>query len=401
MLKALSRTMAAVLVAASFGLSALPADADGSASDALATHTVIDVSTAIKNAMDSQSQTKKAPPKASPGSVAQVPPISQQPVGGVQPIGLPTGPTYMVDASVAYPYGNIGTFGKHWLPGGMDGVLGYGFDPTTRFVASYFQLQHYPYGFNSGTVPLYLQGFSTPIGSVDLGKSQPQLDLATKDKFLLLNFEKLFLIGGLPGGRKLPIVVTPTYVSRWSYIAQSGMGNDIVPFQPSPTNSFPLTDVNTRTAQVWSLAVTVPFLKTTKFFGTMTAAPAWIGHLNGVNQENHAQIYQIMYLEYSPTKTTRVFFEPQSSRDYLPTDRYAQHLVAYFAGISQRFAKYGFVQLVFNEGGPTNESPYGVSALVCQQLPCNSNQVVPVIGGLKAQQLQLQVGIGSPSIINF
>jgi hypothetical protein len=34
-------------------------------------------------------------------------------------------------------------------------------------------------------------------------------------------------------------------------------------------------------------------------------------------------------------------------------------------------------------------------------LPCAPNQVVPVVGGLKATQIQIQFGIGSPSVIQF
>lgn len=399
MLKTLMRTSAALVLAAAFGLSALPAMADGTG-DALATGIVSGANTALKNALNAQIQ-KPTKATVKDGSVAQVPPVQQAPVGGAQQQGLPTGFYYTADLSAAYPFGNIGTTGKHWLPGGFDAVAGYGLNPTTAFVASYYELQHYPYGFNSGTVPLFLQGFSTPISAVNLGTTQPQLNLATKDKILLLNLEKLFTIKGLPGGRALPIVVTPTYVTRWSEIAQSGNNTDVVPFQPNATNSFPLLNVNTRTAQVWSLAVTVPFLKTSKMFGTFTAAPGWLNHLNGINQENHAQIYQILYLEYTPSSKTKFFFEPQSSRDYLPTDPYAQHLVAYFLGASQRVTKNGFIQVVLNSGGPTNETPYGISSLVCQQLPCNSNQVVPVIGGLKATQIQIQFGIGSPSVIQF
>jgi hypothetical protein len=349
---------------------------------------------AIKNAM------KTAP------AVARVPPVQQAPVGGPQQAGLPTGFTYTADLSVAKPFGDIGSM-TQWLPGGGDIVAGYGFDPTTRFVANYYEMQHYPAGFNSGIKPLYLQGFANPIGCVDLsggsngGCAPATLDLTTKDRFLLFNFEKLFLIGGMPGGRKLPIVITPTFVSRWSKIAASTQNNDVVPFEPNASDGFPLTDVHTRTAQIDSVAVTIPFLKTSKMFGTFTIAPSWLTRLNGINQQNHAQLYQILYLEYTPQPGTKIFFEPQSSRDYLPTDPWAEHVPAYFLGVAQSVGKTGFIQLVLNSGGPTNEGPYGVDALVCQQLPCAPNQVVPVIGGLKATQLQIQFGIGSPSVIQF
>jgi hypothetical protein len=135
-------------------------------------------------------------------------------------------------------------------------------------------------------------------------------------------------------------------------------------------------------------------------FGTFTAAPTWLVHTAGLNQQNHAQIYQILYLEYTPTSTSKIFFEPQVSRDYLPADPYAQHLAAYFLGASQRIGQMGFVQVVLNSGGPTNYSPYGVKQLNCLQLPCSQN-TLPTVGGLKATQVQVQFGIGSPSIIQF
>ncbi len=344
------------------------------------------------------------------GVLGQVPPVTQQPVGGNQQTGLPTGLTYTFDFSVAHSLGNTGSFGSRWLAGGTDAVLGYGFDSTTRVVANYYELQHYPVGFNSGTVPLYLPaGFPPALGvnpsCVDLsgaasgtcqGISKP-IDVTTKDKFALFMFEKLFTVGKV-AGRSVPIVVTPTYVSRWSTVNASNGNNDVVPFVDS--NGVPHTDVSTRTAQVYSLAVTVPFLKTPKMFGTFTAAPTWLVHTAGLNQQNHAQIYQILYLEYSISPLAKIFFEPQVSRDYLPSDPYAQHLAAYFLGASQQIGKRGFVQVVLNSGSPTNYSPYGVKQLNCLALPCSAN-TLPSVGGLKASQVQIQFGFGSPSVIQF
>lgn len=394
MVRTFLRTSAAILMAAAVGTAPALADPTGIFGTA-----VSGANTAIKNAENAQpAQVIHLPD----GTVAQVPPVTQSKSVGPEEqgaVGLPTGFTYTVDFSVAKPMGDVGKM-TGWLPGGMDAVAGYGFNSTTRFVANYYELQHYPVGFNSGTVPLYLQGFANPIGTVDLGTQQPQINVSTKDRFLLLNFEKLFSLAKV-GTHTVPVVITPTYVSRWSTISDSPAHNDVLAFQPSATNSFPLYGVHTRTAQVWSVAVTLPFLKTSKMFGTFTVAPSWLGHLAGQNQQNHAQLYQILYLEYTPTNTLKFFFEPQSSRDYLPADRYAQHLFAYFLGASQRIGKQGFVQLVLNSGGPTNEGAYGVHALVCQQLPCAPNQVVPVVGGLKATQLQIQFGIGSPSVIQF
>ncbi len=406
MLKSLTRASAALLVALSFGFSVVPAQADQSG--ALANGVVSGANTAIRNAMDQQTQSKTATKRqdGTQSTVAQVPPVNQQPVGGATQVGLPTGFTYFADFSIAYPWGNIGTASGKWLQGGVDGMVSYGFSPTSRVVASYYELQHYPYGFNSGTVPFYLPPGFPNAGCQSLGQNavgscpgtSPQLDLTTKDRFMLLSYEQLFLVGKF-GGRALPIVVTPTYVSRWSTINQSGNGTDVVPFV-NPLNGAPVTGVATRTAQYDSVAVTVPFLKTSRMFGTFTVAPTWLTHLNGVNQSNTAQLYQVLYLEYNASRNLRFFYEPQASRDYLPTDPYPQHLNAYFLGATERVGKAGFIQVVLNSGGPSNYSPYGVKYLQCYGLPCSAN-TVPALGGLKATQIQVQFGVGSPVVLPF
>lgn len=350
------------------------------------------------------------PPAADKDRVAQVPPVQQQPVGGAGAAGLPVGWTYMLDVSSAYPFGNIGTLGKRWLPGGTDAVLGYGLSPSFRIALNYYEIQHYPVGFNSGQVPLYLPpGFPQTPGvnpqCVDLSGTttpackgiNPQFNVTTKDKFGLALFEKLIDVGRFKG-RTIPIVVTPTYVSRWSSIAASNGNGDVVPFVTQ--SGIPFTNVSTRTAQMYAVAVTLPFLKTPKMFGTFTAAPTWLVHPAGANLTNHAQIYQILYLEYAPFPRTKIFLEPQASRDYLPADPYPEHNMAYFTGISETFGTMGFVQIVLNSGGPTNYSPYGIQQLNCYALPCSKN-TLPVIGGLKATQVQFQIGIGSPSVIQF
>jgi hypothetical protein len=408
MIKTLFRTGVALAVAASIGLSSAPAWADGNG-DAMA-GALGSANLGIKNAMNAQTAPAKPAPvtQTSDGSkVAQVPPVQQSPIG--QQVGLPTGFGYTADLSTAWPMGNIGSTGRNWTYGGTDLVAGYGFNPTTRFVASTYQLQHYPVGFNTGQVPVYLRGFANPIGCASLDNTTgPQgnctptnINVDTKDSINLFMLEKMFFIG-LPDGKKLPIVISPTYVARVSKIAQSAGNKDIVPFAINPPDGPTYYNTNTRTAQVYSLAFTVPFLKTPKMFGTFTASPGWLVHLAGANIQNHAQIYQILYLEYTPTKNLTFFFEPQSSRDYLPTDQYAQHLIAYFLGGSYRVSKNQFFQVTLNSGGPTNEGAYGVHSIVCDNLTqvatgnCATN-----IGGLKATQIQFQYGIGTPNVIPF
>ena len=356
----------------------LPAAADADA--AIATQVVPAANLAIKNAL-------KGDPSPAPGQASQPSNAYPKIPAGPQ-AGLPTGFTYTADISSAYPFGNVGDHGKRWLPGGVDAVAAYGFSPLFRVAASYYELQHYPVGFDSGTVPLFVQGLAPPIGTVDL--STTGIDVTTKDRFTIFNAERLFKFG------KLPLVISPTYVSRTSVV---GVGHqDIVPFEYL---GFPQTTIKTRTAQYYSLAFTLPFLSTPKMFGTFTIAPSWLTHLNGVNQQNHAQLYQILYVEYNLNDRTKFFLQPQASRDYLPTDPFPQHIYSYFLGASEKVGKNGFVQLVLNSGGPSNYSPYGISSLHCLALPCSQNPVVPQVGGLKATQLQFQIGIGSPSVLPF
>jgi hypothetical protein len=394
MVRTFLRTAAALALASCLATAPAVADPVGPLGSA-----VQSANTAIKSAMN-------AKPKPDVAQVP-VPPVQQQPS---QELGLPTGFTYMADASIAYPFGNIGRFGDKMLPGGVDGLVGYGFNPRMRLVAEYYELQHYPVGFNSGQTQLFLPpGFPPTPGvnpsCVDLsgatsatctGIAKP-IDVTTKDKYALFLFENLFNVGKI-AGHDVPIVITPTYVSRWSIINGSNGNGDVIPFVDS--NGTPHLGVNTRTAQLYVVAVTLPFLKTPKMFGTFTAAPLWLVHTAGLNQTNHAQLYQILYLEYSPTSKTKFFFEPLSSRTYLPLDPYPQHLFTYFTGVSQTVGKNGFIQFVLNGGGPTNYSPYGVKQLNCLALPCSSN-TLPQIGGLKATQLQIQFGIGSPSVIQL
>ena len=358
------------------------ADADG----ALGQQVIPAANLAIRNALRAYAKAGTETPAPSTGTTQQSNSYPKIPTG--EQAGLPVGFTYTADFSSAYPFGNVGDHGRRWLPGGVDAVASFGFNPKLRVSASYYELQHYPVGFDSGTVPLFIQGLGPAVGKVDL--STAGIDVTTKDRFAILNIERLFNFG------KVPLVISPTYVSRTSTV---GVGHeDVVPFE---YRGFPVTDINTRTAQYYSLAFTLPFLSTPKMFGTFTAAPTWLTHLNGVNQENRAQLYQIFYVEYNLNDKTKFFIQPQASRDYLPTDPFAQHIYSYFLGASERVGKMGFVQLVLNSGSPSNYSPYGISSLHCLALPCSQNPVIPQVGGLKATQLQLQIGIGSPSVLPF
>jgi hypothetical protein len=401
MLGYISRRMAAAAVAVVIGICALPAVADDGTGDVFQKTIVPSANDAIKSVM---SQPR---PQKQNSNVAQVPPVSQPPIE--HPMELPGDRfTYMVDASVAYPYGDIGSYGKQgWLMGGMDAMLGYKLNWSTKLVASMFQLQHWPYGFNSGTAPVYLAGFVNPVGCADLSGGNAcgpgagrNINVRTKDTFGVFMLQKMILIknDNIPGPGAIPIVVSPTYVARGGVIGFSPNDNDVVPFTYNLPDG-PVENIPVRTAQYYAVAITLPFLKTPKMFGTFTVAPQWLVHTAGANVGNSMQLPQVLYIEYTPARGTTLFFEPQSARDYLPTDPYPEHLIAYFLGASQRLTKYAFVQVVLNSGGPTNLGPDGVTAIKCLTVQqALQNACGLAIGGLKATQLQLQFGVGSPNV---
>ncbi len=390
------RRIAAVVAAFSIGAWALPAAADGTG-DVFQKTIVPGANDAIKSIM---SQPK---PQKQSSSVAQAPPVSQPPVRAIELPGDRI--IWMLDFSMATPYGNIGSYGKQgWLMGGMDAVLGYKVNWSTKILASMFQIQHWPYGFNSGTAPVYLAGFQNPVGCADLSNGNAcgpgtgrNINVRTKDTFGVFMLQKMFLIKSdkLPG--PVPVIITPTYVARGGQIGFSPNNNDVVPFTYNLPDG-PVVNIPVRTAQYYAVAITLPFLKTPKMFGTFTIAPQWLVHTAGANVGNSMQLPQVLYVEYTPVHGTTLFFEPQSARDYLPTDPYPEHLIAYFLGISQRVSKYGFVQAVLNSGNPTNLGPDGIVGIKCLTVQqAIGNACGLAIGGLKATQLQLMFGIGSPN----
>ena len=396
----------AAVAASTIFASALPALADGT-ENVYQQSILPGANSAIKNILDQeQAAREKARRQASATSpnVAQAPPVPQRRVGPV--MALPGERfTYMAAISAANPYGNIGSYGKGWLMGGTDLSAAYHLNWSTRLMVSMFQLQHWPEGFNSGLAPVYLAGFRNPVGCADLSDGTAcgpgtgrNINVATKDTFGVFMLNKLFVIKSdkLPG--PLPIVITPTYVARGGIIAFAPGHNDVVPFTYNLPDG-PVENIPVRTAQYYAVAVTLPFLKTPKMFATFTVAPQWIVHTAGANVGNSMQLPQVLYLEYTPTRTTTLFFEPQSARDYLPTDPYPEHLFAYFLGVSQRLTKYSFVQAVLNSGGVTNLGPDGIVGIKCLTAQQAINNACGLaIGGLKATQLQLEVGIGSPSV---
>ena len=304
---------------------------------------------------------------------------------------LPQGFSYNVDVSFAYPLSNVGFNAGD--PGGMDAGFAYGFDRTHRLTVGYFEIQQVPVGFSNQNVPFYLQGFTGPgtdlpgtsLGTVNTGV----VDATTKDKIFQVGLQNLFVIGG-----KLPIVITPTYLA---HTANVGGHSDTQLVETA--SGFPAV-VRLRTEQEWLLPVTLPFLATPRMFGTFTVAPQWLNHRSGLNQTNKAQLFMLGYLEYRANRQTTFFVEPSRLVAYNPVDPYPEYTPTLIYGLSHHFTPQTFVQMTVVEGGATNyNNQWGITSLTCQRLPCNTSQVAPNFAGLHAATVQIQFGIGTPTVL--
>lgn len=321
--------------------------------------------------------------------VAQANPVGT-PQAPIHRPSLPQGFTYNLDASFAYPLSNVGFNAGD--PGGMDAGFGYAFDRTHRIQVGYYEIQQIPVGFAGKNVPFYLQGFTGPgsnlpgasLGTVNTGV----VDATTKDKIFQVGLQNLFVLGG-----KLPIVITPTYLAHTATIGGHS-DEQLIEF-----NGFP-TMVRLRTEQEYLLGVTVPFLATPRMFATLTVAPQWLVHPSGVNQTNHAQLFELAYLEYRANAQTTFFLQPSRLVQYNPVDPYPEYTPSVIYGIAHHFTPQTFVQFTVLEGGATNyNNQLGIVSLTCQRLPCRQSQVAPQFAGLKAAEVQIQFGIGSPTVI--
>jgi hypothetical protein len=318
--------------------------------------------------------------QANPTGTAQAPPRA---------ISLPQGFTFNVDVSFAYPLSNVGYNAGD--PGGVDAGFSYAFSRTQRISAGYYEVQQVPTGFSNVNVPFFLQGFTGPgsnLPGASLGTANTGVvDVTTKDKIFEVGLQNLFVIG-----KKLPIIITPTYLAHTATVG-GHTDQALIEF-----NGFPVT-VKTRTEQEWLIPVTLPFLATPRMFGTFTIAPQWLNHLNGVNQTNKAQIFMLGYVEYHANRQTTFFVQPSKLVQYNPVDPYPEYTPTLIYGINHNFTKQTFVQMAVLEGGASNYSKWGIVSLTCQRLPCNSSQVAPQVGGLHAAGVQIKFGIGSPTVV--
>jgi hypothetical protein len=382
MIQRLSEAACAVLCVALI-LAPLPARADGSQASAIQAGLLQPANASLQRALQQMD--------AAPGSgqVAQANPVGTQQAPIRKP-SLPQGFTYNVDFSFAYPLGNVG-FTAH-DPGGMDAGFGYAFSRTNRVQAGYYEIQQVPVGFSNRVVPFYLQGYTGPgtnLPGASLGNQNTGVvDVTTKDKIFQIGDQNLFLLGG-----KIPIVITPTYLAHTATIG--GHSDE----QLIEYNGFSTT-VRLRTEQEYFLAVTLPFLSTPRMFGTLTAAPQWLVHPAGVNQTNHAQLFLLGYVEYRFDPRTTAFFQPSRLVQYNPVDPYPEYTPSFIYGVAHHFTKSTFIQVTMLEGGATNtNNQWGIVSLTCQRLPCAPKQVAPQFAGLHAAEVQVQLGIGSPTVI--
>lgn len=374
-------TTACALVCAAAVLAPLPARADVSEARAISAGLIEPTTAELQRALQQMKDDRE---------VAQANPVGA-PQAPIRKPSLPQGFTYNVDASIAYTTNNPGYNAND--PGGIDVGFGYAFSRTNRLQAGYYEIQQVPLGFSNKNVPFYIQGFTGP-GTALAGITQNTgvVDVTTKDQILTLVDQNLFTIGH--GANAIPIVISPTYLAHTAKIA--GGSDDRGPIM---YNGFPQYGIKQRTEQEWILPVTLPFLATPRMFGTATAAAQWLNHRNGLNQTNKAQIFLLGYLEYRASKSTTLFVQPSRLIQYNPPDVYPQHVPTLIYGLSHHFTPQTFVQMTVLEGGPSNYQELGITSLTCQRLPCNSSNTYPTLGGLKASEVQIQFGIGSPTVI--
>jgi hypothetical protein len=322
-------------------------------------------------------------------TLAQANPVGtpQQPL---RKPSLPQGFTYNVDVSAAFPEGDVGYNAGD--PGGMDAGIGYAFSRTNRLQLGYYEIQQVPVGFSNVNVPLYLQGYTGPgttFPGTGLGRTNTGLvDVTTKDKIFTAVDQNLFMVG------PLPIVISPTYLAHWASIGGLNQGDvETVEYDGYPVS------LHLRTEQEWLLPLTIPFISSPRFFGTVTVASQWLVHTAGVNENNHPQFFGLLYLEYRASRKTTFFFQPSRLVQYDPVDPYPQYTPTFVFGLSYRFTPWLYTQWTWLEGGASNTGAWGITSLTCQRLPCTPNLVAPTIAGLHAAEIQLQLGIGSPTVI--
>lgn len=378
----MSRVLTAsfALVCAVAVLSPLPVRADVAEANALSAGLLAPANASLQRALGTIKDAKDQLGQANPVGLPEAP---------IRKPSLPQGLTYNVDLSFAFPYGSI-NYNNVAMPGGMDAGIGYAFSRTNRLQLGYWEAQQFPLGFSNKTVPFYIQGFTGPgTSQAQLYQNTGQVDATTKDKIFTAVDENLILIG-----KRFPIVFSPTYLMHYATVNASGPGSDQALIE---YNNVPYL-VQQRTEQEYLLPLTLPFLATPRMFGTMTYAAQWLVHRAGVNETNHMQLFELLYLEYRANKQTSIFFQPSRLVQYNPMDPYPEYTPTFIYGLSHKFSPGTYVQMSVLTGGATNYRDLGITGIYCQDLP-NCSTVATSRGGLKATTIQIQFGFGTPTVL--
>jgi len=333
-----------------------------------------------------------------------------------------------------YATGDTG-YRRNNLPGSIDATAFIGFEKYTRLFAGYYQPEFYPIGFDRGVVPTYVAdsatGFTSPGGRsncqafgpgnlnltglvpncpADLhavtfnGNKQYQNDASVKNQVLILSLQKIIYIAGL-----VPIVISPTYTVTKGEI---GGGDDVFLTYSPQTQQVHRSHL--RGSQVKSVFLSLPFANSSKLFGVYTVGPQWLLNTNGNNQTNHAQIFQVLDLRYFANDSTTLFFQPSILQAYLPNDPYPERIPTIITGFSHKIGGKNsplFIQGLLQGGTPVNP-PYGKTGRIgvidntcvrdypnCVANPDPRSNIAVTFGGTKAATFELQVGLGTPSVI--
>ena len=339
------------------------------------------------------------------------------------------GIAYSAELTSTLPYGNVGRSQVN-LKGGFDGQIYIAPEKYTRIFAGYYDVDFYPIGFDSGTVPAYVSNAAlrapNPLGRtncIDAGLGAFETcparlgvfsqDAGVQDRISILSFQKIIYVGGL-----FPIVISPTYLSQRGSI---GGGDDqFLAWDPSRGTYH---DVHVRTSQKKSIFLSLPFAASTKLFGVLTAGPSWNVNTNGNNTGNSAQIFEVLDLRYFATPTTTIFFQPSRLPTYEPVDPYPVNIPTFILGFNKKLGgpkSPFYVQGELFTATPSNP-PYGhtgrlgvidttcvapQTATTSFQTECalykNINprtNTATLFGGTKSTTINLTVGFGTPSVI--
>jgi len=330
------------------------------------------------------------------------PPISE---GDVSKPGFEGGPiSYSVDLSSMIMGGHTNNnFAS--LPGGMDASLIYKVNRTTRLHASYYQFSATGIGTSDPKIPVFFQGTTTPIGSVD-GEAM-HLDSTTHLRFQVYDIERMFFVGGWHH----PLIIAPTYVSVRSSVG--GMDDSGTIFANNQ-----IMTVHQRSYEIKGINLVIPLFYAEKYLIAYDAFPLWNMNTNGANRTNHMQYQQFGFAQYQPDPSLTIFANVGNVITYFPTDVYPYHVPTFHYGISKTIRAPFFIEAEVSTGGPSNPNytdtgrigianltvpcsrtaAGGLPTLTCVTLAGNG-VAVPVIGAQRYTTFTVLFGFGSNPLV--